>query len=552
MYYKYIMSKKIYLLVILSLVMHYSFGQQLTNGKDSVVLIISRFGQLMDMSAASGAAQSNVRPVEWSAAKQFARLFKAITVDIDINRSEADSLVIVSILDPNIGIFECYTTLKDTSIRKLNQMVDTCLNSKKTRKDFPKLSVNQFIDTVFKYYKQTYSNISENDILTDYESVRRVHRKRYQVVAEASLKDFKGSFAEDFLPIFEPKKEYKYQSPDLEKGDQLPLKLRFFVSYDVGKIKEGKWDMNFKIDSVTLMKNIDEPPQRFPTKSRGFLDPFIGYGLSFPILNYEDAKYNELTKDNSVMLIGGLNATFFFNDRRFSNWDVGFTTGISYKSLRSNYSLESYLDTVNIKDDYTAQQLGGEYDLYVDAGSLSQHNRINALEVPLLFAVNYNFNEKKTLGLYGRIGGLFGLVLDNSHEMTDGSVTYTGHVGRLIGDEYIDYYFNSDIPEYGFSTYEADAEGSTELELQDYFIGGRLNAGIFGMNKIKTVGWHIGTFFDMDFTNLLDSDHQPVSEITRGKGHMNSFYNLTDELLIHNWGIEFGITIQLFHEHFKF
>jgi hypothetical protein len=367
------------------------------------------------------------------------------------------------------------------------------------------------------------------------------------VIVEAPLKEFRGNVDVNYSTALGIR-EYKYQAPDIQRGDQLPLNLRFYVSYDVYSMKGGKGETNFKIDSVTMIRIFERNVVVGHTNGRGYLEPYIGYGLSFPKLNNDDPRFDDLSKDNSIMFDAGIAGTFFFNDRKMSPWDVGFTTGVAYKSLRSNYSLDSYIDSLTITDDYTAQQLGGQYDLYVDAGSLDQHNRINVLEVPLLFSVNYNFNDKKTLGLYGRIGGLFDLVLDNSHKMNDGTVTYTGHVEKLINGTYTDYYFNSDVPEYGFSTYEASVDETTELQLQNYFVSGRINVGVFGMNKIQTVGWHIGTFFDMALTDLMDSDHQQVSSLTRGQGYMNSFYDISDKLLINNWGLEFGITIQLYKE----
>jgi hypothetical protein len=222
---------------------------------------------------------------------------------------------------------------------------------------------------------------------------------------------------------------------------------------------------------------------------------------------------------------------------------------VAYKSLRSNYSLGEYTDSLQIDDDYTAEQLGGEYDLYAHATNLDQHNRINTLEVPLQLSVNYYFSQKRTIGLYGRLGGVFNLVLSNLHEMNDGSITYTGHIGRVIDEEYTDFYFEPNIPEYGFSTYDATVSDENELVLNDYFISGRLNIGVMGMNKPKTVGWFIGTFYEMDLTDMLGSDHEASASLTRGYGNMNSFYEITDKLGINNWGLEFGIIIQLFKEH---
>jgi hypothetical protein len=546
MIYQYIMNKKIYLLIVLALAFKVSFGQQMTpEGKDSLKLTITRFGQLLDLSSASGAKQTSVRPVDRNAAEEFKSLFNAFT--LDTLRAEKDSLVIVSFLDPNIGLFDCYM-IKNTNDSLLRHQVDSCLNTKKTLETFPKLSVNQFIDTVFKYYTQTISDINENDIQPNFESVRHIHKKRYQVVADAPLKEFRGNVDVNYSTAL-GRKEYRYQAPDLQKMEQLPINLRFYVSYDVYSSGGRKGETNFKIDSVTLVRPVkDIGIQQDFTKSRGYLEPFIGYGLSFPKLTTDDPRFDDLSKDNSVMLEAGLNGTFFFNNRKFSPWDVGFTTGAAYKSLRSNYSLESYSDSLVISDDYTAEQLGGEYDLYANATALDQHNRINVLEVPMQFAVNYNFSPKRTLGLYGRIGGLFNLVVSNKHEMNGGSVTYTGHVERLIDGTYTDYYFNSDLPEYGFSTYEADVDESNELALNDFYISGKLNFGVFGMNKVQTVGWHIGTFFEMDITDMLESGHEPNASLTRGQGHMNSFYDISDQLMIHNWGLEFGISIQLFKE----
>lgn len=546
MNYKYIMNKKIYLLIVLALAVHVSFGQNLTpEGKDSLKLIITRFGQLLDLSAATGAKQTSVRPIERNAANEFANLFKAHT--LDTVRIEKDSLIIVSFLDPNIRLFECYTNTRDADISALKKKVDTCLNEKKTLKDFPKLSVDQYIDTVFKYYTQTVSDINENDIQINYEAVRHIHKKRYQVLAEAPLKEFRGNVNVNYSTEL-GLREYRYKAPDLTKGDQLPLQLRFFISYDVYKGRGGKGETNFKIDSVTLVKVIPDSTIVDYTKARGYLEPYIGYGLSFFNLNTEDPRFNDLTKDNNTMLNVGINGSFYFNNRKFSQWDVGFTTGVGYKSYRTNFSLDSYTDSLLITDDYTAEQLGGEYDLYVDASALEQQNRISVLEVPLLFSVNYNFTQKRTLGIYGRIGGLFNLVLANEHEMKDGSLTYTGHIERLINGTYTDFYFDSNIPEYGFSTYEASVDETNKLTLNDYFISGRLNLGIYGMNKIQTIGWHLGTFFDVGLTNMLGSDHQPTSSLSRGQGNVNSFYGITDKLNISNWGIEFGISIQLFKE----
>jgi hypothetical protein len=549
MNYKYIMNKKIYILIVLALAVNISFGQQISpEGRDSLKLMITRFGQLLDLSTATGAKQTSVRSVERNVAEEFKSLFRAYS--IDTLRVEKDSLIIVSFLDPNIGLFDCFM-IKNSNDAMLRHEVDSCLDGKKTLENFPKLSVNQFVDTVFKYYTQTVSDINDNDIRLIDNSVRHIHRKRYQVVAEAPLKEFRGNIDVNYSTAL-GRREYRYQAPDLQKGEQLPLNLRFYLSYDVFNNKGGKGETNFKIDSITLMRFTKKDVIVDFTKSRGYLEPFLAYGLSFPTFSTDDPRFDDLEKDNSIMMDFGIKGTFFFNNRKFSQWDVGFTTGLGYKSLRSNYSLAMYSDSSLIDDDYTAEQLGGEYDLYTNATNLDQHNRINVLEVPLQFALNYNFSTKRTLGLYTRIGGLFNLVLSNEHEMNGGTVTYTGHVERLINGTYTDFYFNSDIPEYGFSTYEATVDESNELALQDYFISGRLNLGVFGMNKTQTVGWHLGTFFEMDLTEMLGSEHEANASLSRGQGNMNSFYAISDNLLIHNWGLEFGITIQLFKEKIKY
>lgn len=546
MNYKYIMNKKIYIILILLLAVNISFGQQMSNdGRDSLKLIITRFGQLFDLSTSMGAKQTSVRPVDRNVAAEFKNLFQQ-AYTLDTLAAEKDSLLIVSFLDPNIRLFECYM-IKNPNDTVLRHEVDSCLNTKKTLENFPKLSVNQFIDTVFKYYTQTISDINENDILPIANSVKHVGRKRYQVIADAPIKEFRGNIDVNYSTGL-GLKEYRYQAPDLQKKEQISLNLRFYVSYDMYSAGGRRGETNFKIDSVTLVKpKLNEQPPRDFTKSRGYLEPFIAYGLTFPKFSSEDPRFDALNKENAAMLEGGINATFFFNNRKFSKWDIGLTTGIAYKSLRSNYSLDSYVDTAVISDDYTAEQLGGPYDLYTNASLLDQHNRINVMEVPLLFAVNYNFSQKRTLGIYGKIGGLFNLVVSNKHEMNDGTVTYSGHVERLINGTYTDYYL-SDIPEYGFTSYDADVNESTELALNNYFIGGRVNLGVFGMNKVHTIGWHIGTFFDMDLTDLMDADHTAMTSLTKGKGYMNSFYDISDNLLINNWGLEFGISIQLFKE----
>jgi hypothetical protein len=549
MNYKYIMNKKIYILFVLALAVNVSFGQQISpEGRDSLKLMITRFGQLLDLSTATGAKQTSVRPVERNVAEEFKRLFNAYT--IDTLRVEKDSLVIVSFLDPNIGLFDCYM-IKNSNDTLLRHQVDSCLDGKKTLENFPKLSVNQFVDTVLKYYTQTVSDINDNDIRLIDNSVRHIHKKRYQVVAEAPLKEFRGNIDVNYSTAL-GRREYRYQAPDLQKGDQLPLNLRFYLSYDVFSNRGGKGETNFKIDSITLMRFTKKEVIVDFTKSRGYLEPFLAYGLSFPKFSTDDPRFDDLSKDNSMMMDFGIKGTFFFNNRKFSQWDVGFTTGLGYKSLRSNYSLAAYSDSSLIDDDLTAEQLGGQYDLYTNASNLDQHNRINILEVPLQFALNYNFSTKRTLGLYTRIGGLFNLVLSNEHEMNDGTVTYTGHIERLINGTYTDFYFDSDIPEYGFSTYEATVDESNELALQDYFISGRLNLGVFGMNKTQTIGWHLGTFFEMDLTEMLGSEHEANASLSRGQGNMNSFYAVSENLLIHNWGLEFGITIQLFKEKIKY
>ena len=164
------MNKKIYLLIVLFLAVQATFGQQITNdGRDSLKLIITRFGQLLDLSTATGAKQTSVRPVDQAVAEEFRNLFNAYT--LDTLRTEKDSLAIVSFLDPNIGIFDCYM-IKNDNDSILRHEVDSCLNGKKTLEHFPKLSVSQYIDTVYKYYTQTISDINENDILIKSTSAR--------------------------------------------------------------------------------------------------------------------------------------------------------------------------------------------------------------------------------------------------------------------------------------------------------------------------------------------------------------------------------------------
>ena len=544
MNYKYIMNKKIYILIILTLVVSISFGQQITSmGQDSVRHIIFQFGQLCDLSSASGAKQSNVRPTDRNVAYEFASLFKAYTTDT--LQKEKDSLIIINFLDPRIGLFACYN-IKNNNDSALRKEVDYCLNEKKSREFFPKVSVNQFIDTVYKFYSQTFSDIKENDIRILYNDIQHVGKRRYQILVEAPLNAFSGNIDVNYSSeLGITSYNYKY---DGQKTDQLSFNLRFYVSYDVFKMKGGQGEINFKIDSVSLIKPIQGGVMRGFTKARGYIEPYINYGMSFINLDSGDPRFDNLSEDNNFMMSGGVNATFFFNNRRFSPWDLGFTTGIGYKSYRSDYSLDRYIDTLKISDDFTAEQLGSEYDLYVDANTLDQQNRINVMEVPLQFTAYYNFSKKKNLGIYSRIGGLFNLILSNEHEMNDGAATYSGHIEKRINGIYTDYYFNPDLPEYGFSSYPADVKETNDLSMKNFFISGRLNIGLFGTNKIQSIGWHIGTFFDVDLTNILDDNHVAATSLTKGKGFMNSFYDINDKLYINSWGIEFGITIQLFKE----
>ena len=535
------MNKKIYILIVLILAIKFTSGQNISStGQDSLKYYIYQFGQLCDLSSVGiGVKQSSPRAPERSVAAEFAKLFRAFT--IDSNRIEKDSLVIVPFLDPRIRMFDCYK-IKNDSGSILRRAFDSCLNEKKSQKYFPKVSINQFIDTVYKFYSQTISDINQNDIRILYNDIHHVHGKRYQAVAETPLNEFRGSIDVNYSAQLGTKYEYK---TDIQKKDQLSFYLRLYLSYD----KYKNFETNFKIDSVVMVPPIGGPPPIGFTKARGYIEPYFNFGLSFINLGSDDPRFAELTMNNNFMLSTGANATFFFNDRRFSKWDLGFTTGVGYKSMKSSYSLDSYIDSLAISDDYTAQQLGGTYDLYVDAKNLVQQNTIKVLEVPLQFTAYYNFNKKKrNLGIYTKIGGLFNLVLSNDHTMTDGTVTYTGHIKKFINGEPTHYYFNADLPEYGFSTYQANVGQTNDLTLQNFYISGRLNVGVFGTNKIQTIGWHIGTFFDVDFTNILASDHVPVTSLTRGQGNMDSFYATTDKLFINNWGVEFGITIQLFKE----
>ncbi len=542
MNYQCIMNKKIYLVIVLILAANFSFGQQIsTGGRDSIKVIIYQFGQLVDLSSATaGAKQSSPRPPDRNTAAQFANLFRAYS--LDTLRKERDSMVLINFLDPKLRLFDCYKIRSDND-SILKKEVDSCFNEKKLSEFYHKSSVNMFIDTVFKFYSQTVSDINENDIMLENEYIQRVGKKRYQIPVSALLNEFNGNIDPNYSNTL-GFKSYLYK----KEKDRLSLNLRFYVSYDVYKQRGKKAETNFKIDSVSLIPVYPTPPSMGITKGRGYIEPYVNYGMSFISLNSDDPRFDNLTENNNFVINTGVTGTFFFNDRRFSKWDLGFTTGAGYKTYHSSYSLSHYSDSLTISDDFTAEQLGGPYDLYVDASNLEQQNQIRVLEVPLQFSAYYNFNKKRNLGIYSRIGGVFNLVLSNDHTMKDGSVTYTGHQEKLVNGTYTDYYFNADLPYFGFSTYKAGASDENKLSLQKYFISGRLNVGIFGTNKNQSIGWHLGTFADIGFTDLLASGHEPATSLSKGQGNIDSFYGITDKLNINNWGVEFGIAIQLYKE----
>jgi len=242
----------------------------------------------------------------------------------------------------------------------------------------------------------------------------------------------------------------------------------------------------------------------------------------------------------------------FFNDSRHSKWDIGLSTGLGYKRVRSNVLMESYVDTIlNKGDDFTADQIG-KYDLYVSASNIDQTFSYNFLEIPLLFDARYYINKKHTYGLFGEIGGSFNYNFTSDYSLNDGTVEYKGHKEILLDGEYVHYYFDSNLPYYGFDTYQAREYDKNNIELADYYISGKIHAGFFGLNKNRKIGWQIGAFMDMGLTNVFGPDFSSYTSITTEKGYVRNLNGVNEDLYLFNWGIDFKLIIRIFKERIKY
>lgn len=534
-------NKKIILSLVFIISTLVGFSQISPNGITKVKRIVYDFGQLCDLSKAPGSKQSDVKTPKRQNAASFKKLFTAFT--LDTLRQEKDSLIIVNFTDPKLRLLECYS-LKESNDSLAKIMIDSCLDEKSFTNRPYRVGVSQYIDTILAYFSQTKSDIDESDINVENEFIQRVGKKRFQVPVVAGLKEFRGSIKPDYVNEIGIR-EYKYK-PKIKK-----FILRFYVSFDQVRSNKKKIETNFKIDSVTVVDVVDFNVILGSTKSRCFFEPYINYGNASFNLESDDSRFSNLETTRHYALNAGLNFSFYFNDRRFSPWDLGVATGAGYKRFLGSFALDHYNDELVISEGFTAEQLG-DYDLYVEAQAFEQQNILNYLEVPLQFLISYNFNEKRTLGLYGRIGASFNLLLSHKYEMKEGEATYTGHIEKQVNGEFIDYYFDPDLPYYGFYTYEANVNESDKLALSDYYFSGKINIGIMGMNTTRTVGWQLGAYADLGLTNALSSDHNAYSSLTSGSGYMKSFLGITDEINLANFGVEFRIVIQLFKERIKY
>jgi hypothetical protein len=530
------------LTVFIALFFTYSgFSQISPAGKQEAQKLVYNFGQLFDLSSAKRGNQTKPEDPTMADAEKFISLFRPAIITDSMERVK-DSLIILNFLDPNLQILKCY------SGRNISrQSIDTCMMKKAELGRPYRLGVHQFVDTVMAYFTQTYSNIEQNQIFFEDAYHQKIGRGKIQVSVIASLTEFSGNIAsryQDATGI----SEYSYKR-DINVDDSLSFRLRFYISCDV--VRSGKLETNFKIDSISMVEPSGKTIIPIWKNTRGYLEPYFQFGSNNFKFVTDDQRFDnaDIKQDNYINT--GLKLSLFFNDSRYSRWDVGMATGIGYKRIRSNVLLESYRDTLRMTEGFTAQQIG-DYDLYVAANNIDQTFSYNFIEIPLLFDARYYINKKRTYGFYGEIGGSFNYNFASDYKLNDGTVEYKGHKEVLLNGEYVNYYFDSNLPYYGFDTYEAKEYSKNNLALADYYISGKVHAGFFGLNKNRKIGWQIGAFMDMGLTNVFGPDFSSYNSITTEQGYIKNLNGVNEDLYLFNWGIDFKLIIRIFKERINY
>lgn len=530
---------------ILAILTYQGFSQISPNGRNQAMAVVKKFGQLCDLSKSQkeGLQQNKGSKPDSLSISEFRILFGSPFTQDGLTRKK-DSLVILNFLDPKLQLFNCYSgQYIELSVKN----IDSCLNMKSYLGRPYRVSVNQYIDTLLTYYNTTWSNIPDNMIFFEDKYYQRVGRNRAQVSVIATMERFEGNinpFFKDSLGIAEYNYAYKLDIPD-----SLAFKLRFYLSCDL--IKGGKGETNFQIDSIGLVRPGRVMTITHRSKAHGYLEPYFQYGFGNIAFNSEDQRFDSININNSNYLNGGLNFSIYFGDRKNSRWDYGLTTGLGFKRAGSTVSLLSYTDTVVMNEGFTAEQIG-EYDLYVAATNLEEKFDYNFLEIPLLLDARYYINKKRTYGFFGQLGGSFNYSLFNNYNFNSGQLEYKGHKKvEIPGQEDIHYYFDSDLPYYGFSTYDAIAYDENTVSISDFYISGKASLGFFGMNRARNIGWQIGGFIDMGMTNIYSSDFKPYSSISTEAGYVYNLSGVNQDFYLKNWGLELRFLIQIFKEQEK-
>jgi len=273
----------------------------------------------------------------------------------------------------------------------------------------------------------------------------------------------------------------------------------------------------FSYQTAALSQETDSAPTRPSHLSVGIS---VGPAQS-QITNNGTSSVSNLLSSKKNIISGALELRYTFSRL------IGITTGVGYGSYRSELSLDSYKDSINLTD--------SDHDVYrhiVSGSGIKEAQKISCLNVPV--CINFQVPVNLRLGFFLQTGVNLSIPLGKTYS-SSGTFTYTEY--------YPAYNLRlKDIPTYGLvSNTKVSSDGSLELKTVNIYATACAGVQYFVSSKIQ-IG--LGVSYDRSLSNISNYGSPGSFEISPSPTQINSMMGGSNKTTVQSIGLQ--ITLRYF------
>ncbi|MCX6233499.1 MAG: hypothetical protein NT175_02080 [Bacteroidetes bacterium] len=307
--------------------------------------------------------------------------------------------------------------------------------------------------------------------------------------------------------------------------------------------------IQYKIRFLEIQPDTIKPPVTIDYKNRwSFLNLTLhggGSAASFKSLS----EYNDITIEPAETYGALASLTFIASDtftvfNKVRRWEYGLDIGISYNHVVWNWQLDTYKNeayaTLSPLNDLLCN-----HTLLTQVKSLTEKKTFDVLSVPLSLSLKRYFTPKKINAIILNAGVSFNYLLNNTTEITSGTISYVGKNCAFQdpqSGDWIEGITIDDLPYYGFGTYDAVLNsGDDNKTFEPYYIAAHLKVG-FDLRKDRyaRLHWIIAPYVNYSITELR-SGNTP-DKIIEPAGNITDLSMATTSIKPFSFGIEVGIS----------